>query len=202
MQMVADVAYVGLYPRDHSLWVHRQDAARVHVLHIHKHRCCSWSAMNQRENISTAGAADAWFGSPFCAEMPQMTAYPGSSMFYNSILWARSQQAQAHIAAAATLSGALPEFSGADKASAATSPQNCTKHGGRSLNVQAKTPILVLVVMEVSSHFVLVVYAENRVQAASHIQSNDQARHQKHRTAIVAWPMSVVLLQSLVKVHG
>lgn len=134
--------------------------------------------------------------------MAQVTAYPGSSMFYDSILWARSQQAQAHIAAAATLSGALLECSGADKASLATSPQNCAKHGGRSLNVQAKTPILVLVVVQIPNHFVLVVYAQHRVQAASHIQSNDQARHQEHRTAIVAWPMSVVLLQSLVKVQG
>ena len=158
---------------------------------------------NEPEGESfTAGAANAGFGSPFCAEMAQVTAHPGSSMFYNSILWARSQQAQAHIAAAATLSDALPEYSGAYKASAATSPQNCTKHGGRSFNVQAKTTILVLVIMEISNHFVLVVYAEHRVQAASHVQSNDQARQQKHRTAIVAWPMSIVLLQSLVKVHG
>lgn len=90
--------------------------------------------MNQRENclLLLLQRLD-W--AVHCTEMAQVTAYPGSSMFYNSILWARSQQAQANIAAAATLSGALPDFSGADKASAATSPQNCTKHGGRSLNV-------------------------------------------------------------------
>ena len=57
-------------------------AARVNVLQAQ----VLLMVCNEPEGESfTAGAANAWFGSPFCAELAQVTAHPGSSMFYNSI---------------------------------------------------------------------------------------------------------------------
>ena len=68
--------------------------------------------------------------------------------------------------------------------------------------MQPKSSIHILVVMQIPDHFALVVNAEDRVYDASNVQGDDQTRHQKHGTTVVARPVPVMRLQCLVKVHG
>lgn len=68
--------------------------------------------------------------------------------------------------------------------------------------MQSESTIQVLMVMQVTNHFLLVVNAEDRVYYASNVQGDDQTRHQKHRTTIVPRPVPIMRLQCLVKVHS
>lgn len=68
--------------------------------------------------------------------------------------------------------------------------------------MQPKATIQVLVVTQVSNHFLLVLNTEDSVYDASDVQGDDQTRQQKHGTPIVARPVPVMRLQCLVKVHS
>ena len=81
-------------------------------------------------------------------------------------------------------------------------PQDCAKHGGRAFNMQSEPSICVLVVVQISDHLLLVMMAEDCVHDAGHVQSDDQTWHQEHGTSVVARPMPVLRLQSLVEEHS
>jgi trimethylamine:corrinoid methyltransferase-like protein len=68
--------------------------------------------------------------------------------------------------------------------------------------VQAEAAVLVLVVAQVAHHLLLRLRAQHGVQGARSVQGDDQAGHEEHRAAVVAWPVAVVLLQALVETDG
>jgi|TARA_B100001540_G_C15527375_1_gene515290 hypothetical protein len=71
-----------------------------------------------------------------------------------------------------------------------------------SLDVEAESTILILVVSEVSPNFYLVRLRKHVIKFAHDAQSYYEARHEKHRPPVVAWPVPIIVLKSLVKVDS
>ena len=65
--------------------------------------------------------------------------------------------------------------------------------------MQAKATIFILMISQIADHLSLVMRTENCVNAARHVEGDDQAWHQKHWPSIVTRPVTVVLLQGLVE---
>mmetsp|Transcript_21932 Transcript_21932/g.37500 ORF Transcript_21932/g.37500 Transcript_21932/m.37500 type:complete len:203 (+) Transcript_21932:1531-2139(+) len=68
--------------------------------------------------------------------------------------------------------------------------------------MQTKASILVGVIPQISYVLQLVLRAENVIQHSTCVQTDQQARHEKHRASIVSRPVPILLLQTLVKGDG
>jgi len=73
------------------------------------------------------------------------------------------------------------------------------EHGGSTLDVQPEATVLVLVVPQISQRLLLVGRAEDLVQGSGHVQGDDQAGEEKHGSAVVPWPMPIVLLEAFIE---
>ena len=78
---------------------------------------------------------------------------------------------------------------------------DCAELCGRCLDVQAPAAVVVLMVEQILDHLVAL-GLRPLLQHARHIAHDQRARQQKHRTAIVARPMPVVILQVREVVDG
>ena len=68
--------------------------------------------------------------------------------------------------------------------------------------VEPKTAILILVVVEVSDHFHLVLFAQHSVYGLGNIESNEKPRHEEHWPSIITRPQPFLVLNTLKIAHS
>ena len=72
--------------------------------------------------------------------------------------------------------------------------QNRPKHCTVTFDVQPNAPILVQVILQVSQHLPPSRFTDDLLRFFHDVRRDDQPRHQKHRPAVVARPVSVLVL--------